>query len=110
MSEKTILIVDDTPDNLDILTEIINSEYKVKAAPNLMIALKIANFPTPPDLILLDVLMPGMDGYEVCKKLKQKKKNRLIPVIFITSNQQKNEIENDLQLGAVVLRCFQKPL
>ena len=99
MDKKTILIVDDTPDNLLFLTEILKDDYSVKAAPKGIIALKIAA--TKPDLILLDVLMPEMDGYEVCTKLKENEATKGIPVIFISGNSKAEEVEKGLALGAV---------
>ena len=102
MAEKYIvLIVDDFSDNLTLLYEIIKDEYKVKVANNGKKALQIAVTLPQPDLILLDIMMPIMDGYEVCRRLKNEKKTRDIPVIFFTS---KTEIEDEkmgLDLGAV---------
>ena len=68
--KPTILIVDDTPANLSLLSEILKQDYRTKAAVSGEKALKIAFSETPPDLILLDIMMPGMDGYEVCRRLK----------------------------------------
>ena len=68
--QATVLVVDDTPDNLSLMSGLLKDLYKVKVANNGEKALQIAASDTPPDLILLDIMMPGMDGYEVCSRLK----------------------------------------
>ena len=68
--KATILVVDDMPENIDVLRGILSPDYKVKIAINGQQALKISLSDAPPDLILLDVMMPGMDGFEVCRRLK----------------------------------------
>ena len=78
-----ILAVDDAPENLDIVKNLLASRYTVKAAINGPMALKIAS-KQPPDLILLDIQMPGMSGYEVCRQLKADPATSAIPVIFLT--------------------------
>ena len=78
-----ILVVDDTPENIDVATALLASKYTVKAAVNGPMALKIAEKQSP-DLILLDIQMPGMDGYEVCRRLKADPATTAIPVIFLT--------------------------
>lgn len=78
-----ILAVDDAPENLDIVRNLLAARYTVKAAVNGPMALKIAA-KKPPDLILLDIQMPGMDGYEVCRCLKGDPATSAIPVIFLT--------------------------
>ena len=78
-----ILAVDDAPENLDIVRNLLASRYTVKAAVNGPMALKIAE-KQPPDLILLDIQMPGIDGYEVCRRLKADPATSAIPVIFLT--------------------------
>ena len=80
-TRPVILAVDDTPENLDTVKSILVPDYIVKAAINGMVALKIAGR-KPPDLILLDIMMPGMDGYEVCRQLKSDSGTANIPVIF----------------------------
>ena len=100
-TKQTVLVVDDTPENIDVLSGILRSDYKVKAALNGEKALKIAQSDSPPDIILLDIMMPEMDGYEACQKLKMNPKTQKIPVIFVTA---KSEIEDEtkgLELGAV---------
>ncbi|MBF0154503.1 MAG: hybrid sensor histidine kinase/response regulator [Magnetococcales bacterium] len=96
-----ILIVDDDRTLLDILAGVIKPHYRVMVAQQGEQALKAAHGTPAPDLILLDVVMPGMDGHEVCRQLQQDEKTRAIPVIFITS---KNEVADEtkgLALGAV---------
>ena len=84
-SPKTILIVDDTPENLRVLLELLKQQgYKVRAVPNGKLALQAAAS-EPPDLILLDIMMPEMDGYEVCRRLKQDAKLCEIPVLFLSA-------------------------
>jgi putative two-component system response regulator len=101
-NEKPIvLVVDDTADNLAFMNAMLKDEYRVKVANDGEKALRIALSENPPELILLDIMMPGMDGYEVCRRLKAEPSTRDIPVIFLTS---KNEIEDEkrgLELGAV---------
>ena len=82
------MIVDDTPENIDVLDGILKDEYKIKAALNGEKALKIASAKKPPDLILLDIMMPGTDGYQVCRRLKQNKATQGIPVIFVTAKKE----------------------
>ena len=97
---QTILVVDDTPENIDVMRGILKDDYKIKVALNGSKALQIV-VTSPPDLVLLDIMMPGMDGYEVCRRLKESAFTRKIPVIFVTA---KGEIEDETQgfeLGAV---------
>ncbi|MEG3638977.1 response regulator [Magnetococcus sp. PR-3] len=96
-----ILAVDDTPDNIDVLAGILKPAHKVKVALNGEKALKIAAKAPHPDLILLDVMMPGMDGYEVCEQLKAHPETASIPVIFITGNTAQEEIDKGMALGAM---------
>jgi putative two-component system response regulator len=97
----TILVVDDTPENIDVLNGILQGEYNVRAATGGEKALAIARGEPHPDLILLDVMMPAVDGYEVCRRLKADFTTQRIPVIFVTAM---NEIEDEargFELGAV---------
>lgn len=96
----SILVVDDEPANIDILLGILSPYYNVKVAPSGAVALKIVQQFTP-DLILLDVMMPGMDGFEVCKKLKTDRLLSQIPVIFVTALTQGENEEKGFKLGAV---------
>ncbi len=98
---KTILIVDDTPDNISLLSGLLKESYKIKVATNGHKALKIACSDTQPDLILLDIMMPEMDGYEVCTRLKADEITREIPVIFLTAMSQAEDEQKGLELGAV---------
>lgn len=91
--KQKILIVDDTAENLDVLLGLLQDEYKLFAAPEGPIALQIA-MKQKPDLILLDIMMPNMDGYEVCRQLKADESTKEIPVIFITA---KSETENEVK-------------
>ncbi|GAA0784274.1 response regulator [Marinobacterium sediminicola] len=98
---KTILIVDDVPENLLLLGEVLQPEYRVLAANSGQTALKVAGSDPRPDLILLDVMMPGMDGYQVLEKLQMQKDLQHIPVIFITALGAAEDEEKGLELGAV---------
>ena len=99
--KATILVVDDTPDNLSLMNKLLEGDYKVKVATNGEKALRIAAADTPPDLILLDVMMPGMDGYEVCRRLMADAGTRHIPVIFLTAKAEVEDEKRGLELGAV---------
>lgn len=94
LPKATVLVVDDTPDNLTLMNAMLKDLYKVKVANSGERALKIVLGATPPDIILLDIMMPEMDGYEVCRKLKQDPKTLDIPVIFLTA---KTEIEDEIK-------------
>jgi sigma-B regulation protein RsbU (phosphoserine phosphatase) len=98
-TKPVILAVDDTPENLDVVKGILASDYVIKAAISGPIALKIAE-KQPPDLILLDIMMPGMDGYEVCQRLKDNPDTRDIPVIFLTAMDQTSDEAHGFSLGA----------
>jgi len=95
----TILAVDDTPENLDVVKGILGSQYIVKVAINGQMALKIVE-KQPPDLVLLDIMMPGMSGYEVCEQLKANPDTRHIPVIFLTAMEQTSDEASGFELGA----------
>ncbi len=96
---QTILIVDDMPENIDILGNVLKN-YKLSIALNGEKALKIANAPNPPDLILLDVMMPGISGYEVITRLKRSETTKNIPVIFITGLWEARDEAKGFELGA----------
>jgi putative two-component system response regulator len=98
---QLILIVDDTPDNIDVLAGIMRSEYEIKAALNGEKALKIASSDPKPDMILLDIMMPHMDGYEVCRRLKANPQTSDIPVIFVTAKDDIADEKLGFELGAV---------
>ncbi len=99
--KQTILVVDDTPDNIDLLSGVLRPKYKVKAALNGERALKIASAESKPDMILLDIMMPDMDGYEVCRQLKNNPATSNIPIIFVTAKNQEEDEEFGLNMGAV---------
>ena len=84
-AKYTILIVDDVPENIRMLMEILKDDYATIPATSGQMALEKADLSPQPDLILLDIMMPEMDGYETCKKLKENPKTRDIPVVFITA-------------------------
>ena len=96
---KTVLIVDDTPDNISVMTALLEDEYRLKVANSGERALAIARSANPPDLILLDIMMPGMDGYEVCRQLKSDPATRDIAVIFLTAKSQIEDERLGLELG-----------
>ena len=96
-----VLIVDDTPENIDVLGEILRPHYKRSVALDGERALKIAQADSPPDLVLLDIMMPGMDGYEVCRRLKDDERTRDIPVIFVTAKGQVQDETMGFELGGV---------
>ena len=98
---QTILVVDDTPDNLVVITSLLKDIYRVKIATNGKKALQIAFSSEPPDIILLDIMMPEMDGYEVCRQLKSDSQTADIPIIFLTA---KSDVEDEIkgfEMGAV---------
>jgi two-component system, sensor histidine kinase and response regulator len=96
-----ILIVDDIPANLKVLGDILKEEgYKVRPVPNGMLALQVAG-KEKPDLILLDIMMPDMDGYEVCRRLKENQELREIPIIFISALNETDDVVKALKYGAV---------
>lgn len=96
-----VLVVDDTPDNLSLMSSLLKPTYQVKLANNGIKALQLAQADTPPDLILLDIMMPEMDGYEVCRELKSNARTRDIPVIFLTAKVEVEDERLGLALGAV---------
>lgn len=100
-AKPTVLVVDDTPDNLTLMSELLMDRYRVRVANSGERALKIAASDDVPDLILLDIMMPGMDGYEVCARLKAEAATRDIPVIFLTAKVTVEDEERGLALGAV---------
>ena len=100
--KNTILIVDDAPENLSVISHILKDKYKVKVATSGAKALSIlANAKQNPALILLDIRMPGMDGYEVCSQLKKSELYSSIPIIFLTSLTGGEDEGKGLELGAV---------
>jgi putative two-component system response regulator len=98
--EQTILVVDDTPENLDVLKGILKPQFKVIAVINGPLALKLAQAHLP-SLILLDIMMPGMDGYDVCRALKSNPVTAKIPVIFVTAMSNISDEKKGFDIGAV---------
>ena len=100
-SPSTILLVDDMADNIDILNAVLSPFYRIRIALSGEKALSIAASANPPDLILLDVMMPGLNGYQVCEQLKDNADTRAIPVIFVTAMTEVEDERHGLELGAV---------
>ena len=111
-NNKLVLIVDDTPTNIGVISGVLKDLYRTKVATNGEKALAIAMAAEKPDLILLDVMMPGMDGYEVCRRLKANPLTRDIPVIFLTAKTDAVDEENGFGVGAVdyIHKPFSAPL
>ncbi len=105
---KTLLLVDDAPANLKVLNTALKEKYKTKIATNGEKALEIAARDPQPDLILLDIMMPGMDGFEVCRRLKADEKTADIPVIFLSGKNNPADRSKGLMLGA--LDFIEKPI
>jgi len=98
--KMTVLVVDDATENIDVIVGLLKQQYKVKASTNGIKALKIINS-KPPDLVLLDIMMPEMDGYEVIKAMKQNPATSDIPVIFLTGKSEASDETTGFELGAV---------
>jgi signal transduction histidine kinase len=99
-TRPTILVVDDSPSHLTQLSKLLMDNYHIKIAKSGIKALEIANA-SPPDMVLLDIMMPEMDGYEVCRRLKANDLTRLIPVIFLTAKFETEDEELGFSVGAV---------
>ena len=99
--KNTILLVDDAPANIAVANSILKDIYKIRIATDGARALKLVKLAPSPDLILLDVLMPGMDGYEVCTRLKADPETRDIPVIFLTGQTEIADETRGFDVGAV---------
>jgi serine phosphatase RsbU (regulator of sigma subunit)/CheY-like chemotaxis protein len=97
--KPVVLAIDDTPENLDVVKGILVPDYMVKAVTNGAAALKLVA-KQPPDIILLDIMMPDMDGYEVCRRLKSNPATAAIPVIFLTAKDQTADEAEGFALGA----------
>jgi diguanylate cyclase (GGDEF)-like protein len=111
-AQASILIVDDVPTNIQVLAEALRQQHRVKVATNGRDALAIARSQPKPDMILLDVMMPEMDGFEVCRQLKADPATRQIPVIFVTAKDDVADEERGLMLGAVdyITKPFHLPV
>lgn len=107
-----VLIVDDTPTNIQVLAELLRMEYRVRVAGSGKVAFELIDKLGPPDIILLDVMMPEMDGYEVCRRLKQAPETKNVPVIFVTAKSDAVDEEYGLNLGAVdyIAKPFHLPI
>ena len=101
MDKRRLLIVDDMPSNIKVLNDILKADYAVSVATNGAEALRLAAGAPPPDLILLDVMMPDLDGYEVCRRLKDDPATHDIPVLFVTAMGEVDDETKGLSLGAV---------
>ena len=99
--KQIVLVVDDTVDNLQLMNDLLMDDYKTRIANNGDRALKAALQEPKPDLILLDIMMPGMDGYEVCKRLKADSATATIPVIFLTAKTQTEDEQLGFDVGCV---------
>ena len=111
-SRQTVLIVDDEPVNISILMDLLRPLYRLVVAKDGAQALERSKASPSPDLILLDIMMPAMDGYEVCRRLKADEATRDIPVIFVSAMGQAGDEMNGLELGAVdyVTKPFSPPI
>ncbi|MFK4763793.1 diguanylate cyclase [Desulfobaculum sp. SPO524] len=109
---QRVLIVDDSSFNISMLGEALSDDYDVSVATNGTDALSIAESDPRPDLILLDIIMPGMDGHQVCRELKARPTTQSIPIIFITAMNQEGDETRGLELGAVdyITKPFSIPI
>jgi putative two-component system response regulator len=101
VEKPTILVVDDTPDNLTLMSELLRGRYTVKLAKGGEKALQLAAADPTPDLILLDIMMPGLSGYDVIRELKANEATRNIPVVFLTAMGTAADEKKGLELGAI---------
>ncbi len=101
LPKQCILVVDDSPENIDVLSEVLREDYQIRVATSGEKALKIAYSDEPPDLILLDIMMPGLSGLEICRRLKANPDRRRIPVIFVTAMTSIEDEKLGLEIGAV---------
>ena len=112
LKQKLVLVVDDIPTNITIISGVLKDSFRIQVATNGKKALAMARAPDKPDLILLDVVMPRMDGYEVCRHLKATPATREIPVIFLTGVTDAANEEKGFEVGAVdyIHKPFSPPL
>ncbi|MDR3368993.1 HD domain-containing phosphohydrolase [Rhodoferax sp.] len=109
---QKILIADDVPENIVLLAAILEESYDIKVASNGEKAIKIVYSEDPPDLILLDVMMPGLSGHEVCRRIKLNPDRRNIPIIFVTAMSTVEDEQLGLEIGAVdyITKPFSLPV
>ena len=100
-TRHSLLVVDDTPENLQLVAQLFADEYEVRAVRSGERALQICTGDAPPDLVLLDVMMPGMDGFEVARRLREHPSSEHLPVIFVTALNESRHEKRGLDLGAV---------
>src|SRR5262252_6215372 len=110
--KNILLLVDDDPENIEIVNSILGEKYEIRVATNGVKALELAKAEPTPGLILLDVIMPHMDGYEACKHLKAEAKTRDIPVIFLTGKTEVADETRGFEVGAVdyIHKPFSPPI
>ena len=101
LPKQSILVVDDSPENITILSDVLSHDYRIRVATSGEKALKIVYSDEPPDLILLDIMMPGLSGLEICRRLKANPDRRRIPIIFVTAMSSTEDEQRGLELGAV---------
>lgn len=100
VSQKTVLVVDDTRENLTLIGQLLHPDYHMRVANSGQRALQVTDFEPRPDLILLDVMVPEMDGYQVLQRLREQATTRNIPVIFVTAMNADEDEDHGLALGA----------
>ena len=110
--KKVVLLVDDAPANIQVVNSILKDAYRIRVATNGPKALELAKAAPAPDLILLDIVMPEMDGYEVCSRLKSAPETRDIPVIFLTGKTETDDETKGFEVGAVdyIHKPFSPPI
>ena len=109
VNTTTILIVDDEPFNITLLSDLLSDKYRILVATNGLQALKRVNT-SQPDLILLDIMMPEMDGYEVCRQLKADDRTKDVPVIFLSAKGLSREVDKGFRCGPIVVDYLVKPI
>ncbi len=100
-NRATILVVDDVTDNVQVLFQLFKDTYRVRIALSGERALEICTSDTPPDLVLLDIMMPGIDGFEVARKMREHPSSEFIPIIFVTAKEESEAHLQGLELGAI---------